>query len=71
MAERLIALPPAQVEDCVMQGDFPDFCKHQSSKMIEYADGCTDPVAKDKLLKMSAYWLKLISAPKQPTFESA
>jgi hypothetical protein len=46
-----------------MQSDFPDFCHHQSTKMIQYAEGCKDPVLKDELLKMSASWLKLTSAP--------
>ena len=57
-----------------MQSDFPDFCHHQSTKMIKYAEGCTDPVLKDEFLKMSAYWLKSTSttskATKQTTFES-
>jgi hypothetical protein len=39
-----------------MQDDFPDFCHHQSNKMIKYADGCTDLVLKDEFLQMSAYW---------------
>ncbi|MFZ0528576.1 MAG: hypothetical protein WAM40_23470 [Xanthobacteraceae bacterium] len=26
--------------------------------MVEYADDCTDPVLKEELLKMAAYWLK-------------
>jgi len=46
-----------------MQGDFPDFCHHQSTKMIEYAEGCTDPVLKDEFLRMSAYWLKITHRP--------
>jgi hypothetical protein len=53
-----------------MQGDFPDFCHHQSSKMIKYAEGCTDPVLKDKFLKMSAYWLKSTSRPSRVTKQS-
>jgi hypothetical protein len=56
-----------------MQGDFPDFCHYQSTKMIEHAEGCTDPVLRDELLRMSANWLKLTSIPtratKQTTFE--
>ena len=58
-----------------MHGDFPDFCHHQSTKMIEYAKNCIDPVLKDELLKMSAYWLKITSAAsratKQSIFESS
>jgi len=57
-----------------MQGDFSAFCQRQSTKMIEYAEDCIDPVLKDELLRMSAYWLKLTSTPsratKQYTFES-
>jgi hypothetical protein len=58
-----------------MQGDLSAFCHRQSTKMIEYAEGCTDPVLKDKLLRMSAYWLKLLTSPpsrvtQQSAFES-
>ena len=53
-----------------MQGDFPDFCRHQSTKMIKYAEGCTDPVMKDEFLQMSAYWLKLTSPPRMVTKQS-
>lgn len=41
-----------------MQRDFLAFCHRQSTKLVEYADDCTDPVLKDELLKMAAYWLK-------------
>jgi hypothetical protein len=53
-----------------MRGDFPDFCHHQSTKMIKYAEGCTDPVLKDEFLKMSAYWLKSTSTPSRATKQS-
>jgi hypothetical protein len=57
-----------------MQGDFPTFCQRQYAKMVEYAEVCIDPVLKDELLQMSAYWLKLTSPPirliKQSIFES-
>jgi hypothetical protein len=46
-----------------MYRDFPDFCHRQSTKMIEYAKSCIDPVLKDEFLKMSAYWLKSTSRP--------
>jgi hypothetical protein len=42
-----------------MQGDLPAFYHRQSAKMIEYAEGCIDPVLKDEFLLMSAYWLEL------------
>ena len=53
-----------------MQGDLSAFCHRQSAKMIEYAEGCIDPVLKDKFLQMSAYWLKLTSPPSRPTKQS-
>ncbi len=46
-----------------MQGDFAAFCHRQSTKMVEYAGNCTDPALKDQFLQMSAYWLKIVSAP--------
>lgn len=48
-----------------MDGNFLAFCHHQSTKMIEYAQECTNPLLKDQFLKMSAYWLKVISAPRK------
>jgi hypothetical protein len=53
-----------------MQGDFPDFCHRQSTKMIEYAKSCIDPVLKDQFLQMSAYWLKITSAASRATKQS-
>jgi len=50
-----------------MQGDLTAFCHRQSAKMIEYAEGCIDPVLKDEFLQMSAYWLKLIRSTEQST----
>ena len=59
-----------------MRHDFPDFCHHQSAKMIDYANDCTDPVLKDEFLQMSAYWLRITSVQstvttKQPVFKSS
>ena len=54
-----------------MQGDFPAFCHRQSTKITVLAEGCTDPVLKDELLEMAAYWQKLTSAPNRPTKQHA
>jgi hypothetical protein len=52
-----------------MESNFLAFCYRQSTKMIEYAADCTDPVLKGEFLKMSAYWLKLV--PTTDTKDSA
>jgi hypothetical protein len=54
-----------------MQGDFPAFCHRQSTKMMDYAEVCTDPALKAEFLEMSAFWLRRISAPTKPTKQSA
>jgi hypothetical protein len=58
-----------------MQNSFLAFCHRQSAKIAEYAEDCTDPVLKDTLLRMSASWLSMPSAPKrdteQPTIKAA
>jgi hypothetical protein len=53
-----------------MQGDFPEFCYRQSAKMIEYAEGCIDPVLKEQLLTMSANWLKMTAVPREASKQS-
>ena len=56
-----------------MELNFPAFCHRQSTKMLDYAEDCTDPVLKNKFLKMSAYWLKELApnrGSKQSTVKS-
>ena len=53
-----------------MERSLPAFCHRQSAKMLEFANHCSDPVLKDQFLKMSAYWLKIASAPSERSKQS-
>jgi hypothetical protein len=54
-----------------MEGDFLAFCHRQSTKMIEYAKDCADPVLKDEFLKMSASWLEASARSKGTIVKAA
>jgi hypothetical protein len=47
------------------------FRERQSAKLRAYAEECSDPELKEKLLQMSASWLAAIKDTAQSTIEKA